>query len=1212
MRNILQGANLVQNRLPKLFQLIQNIRRRRRLSSTGLWSFRIAIAPLVVILLWAVPSAQAQIVDASLTGTVTDPTGAVTPGAAVTVTNTGTGVSLETSTNDLGGYNFPHLPPGQYTLSVRMAGFKITLITGIELLVNQEAMVNAQLQVGETTTEVQVSGAAPLVNTETASVGTVIDQKEVADLPLNLRRFGALAVLVPGSAPDNGGFASFSGTGSTFSETTYNANGGRSSSNGILIDGMLSRNLQTGGFGLNPPPDAVEEFKLQTDIYDAAFGLSAGSTINLVTKSGTNVFHGTVYEFLRNNDMDARNFFAVNQTNPLTGAEIPGTARPEYRRNQFGFAVGGPIRKNKTFFFANYEGLRQIQGLSSTAETPLDNYKQGDLSSFLTGTTTNLCGSGGPASMNFDSGQLFDPTTEYLYTCPSGTAAGSAVLAGTPIAGNMITNINPVAAKLLATNPFPEPNRPGYPNYVNNTPLVRHENQLDARVDQSFSPKDQVFVRYLLGKAYIDTPGGFPAFSSIIQSTQQDAVLGWTHTVSGHLLNEVRIGWNRQFSPGHCGENCPRPAGFLESLGITNVGSLGGPSWEVFPFQGFVNFGGIGDSLTPGKQPDMIEKYQDTLTWTHGRHTTRVGADMSFWQAISITGVCSVAYSYNGQYSGLAGELPGNAGISDFADFLMGQPDYGFTPLTGPDVNLVGGGWWSYYAQDDYKVSSNLALNLGLRYEYRRPEYDKRGELNIVVPTGPEFSGPGNALLVTPLPAAQNDALCTTPAYSWLLSSSGRCLVASSAQRTQLGITGRTRQTLMITDKRDFAPRLGLAWRPTGSDKLVLHGGGGTFYDLESKNWQENGSVLFHETDSYSPAFGAPPPLVNGAPANIQTAFGTTGVPPLSQQVFSYAPLRFITGRMYQWSSGVESQLGKDWALEVDYIGDRGAHLGKIHFPGNQPLPGVGALQPRRPYPDFAALQPLTTDANSWYDSLQTKLTKRYANGLTFLASYTYGKTLSDSEGDDGFSGGTGNLGQEDDHAWYLERARAYSDARHRFVFSYVYALPVGQGKRFLSRSGALNVALGGWEVSGITTFQSGFPISIFASQDFSNTGAYYTFRPDRICNGAGPKTLAEWFNPACFTDASLQAALAAGDPRVGDSGRNILDGPGINNWDLAALKDFRLAEPLKLQFRAEFYSAFNHPNWGLPNVTVGNPFIGRIGSASDSRDIQMALKLIF
>jgi hypothetical protein len=1074
---------------------------------------------------------------------------------------------------------------------------------------------------------VEVSGAAPLVETSTASVGTVIGQQQVVELPLNARRFGNMATLVPGTVSDNGGFAN-SVYGSAFSEETYNANGARSASNNILIDGVDSKNLYLGGFSVQPSPDAVQEFKIQTSIYSAAFGKTAGSTINLVTKSGTNELHGTAYEFLRNDKLDARNFFALDQTNPVTGVVLPGTARPEYRRNQFGFAIGGPIRKNKTFFFANYEPLREIRGESATGSVPTDAEKRGDFSSFLTGQTINLCGSGGPANLNVDGGQLFDPATLSRLTCPVGSAsAGATILVGTAVPGNVIANIDPVAQKVVAQ--WPEPNLPGSPNFIFNGPRIRNDHQIDIRIDHTFSERDQVFGRYLLGQSHISDPTfGYTAIGTFGQRVVfrgQDFALGWTHTLGSHLLNEFRLGFDRNWNPVYCAK-CPRALGFIEGFGINGLRAAS-PGDEGFPFFSFSNFEGVGDvGYTPNIGPHMLEKYQDNLTWTHGRHTVVVGADVQFWQSLHAESPVSPhgQFTFNGQFSGLAGEIPNVGGISDLADLELGYPSGALRSFTSLVLNQVGGTFWSYYGQDDFKISPNLTLNIGLRYEYRRPPVDKRDYNVTFAPVGPKFSGPGNALLVTAADDATNDALCANNAY--LLSATGQCLVASSSQRAQLGFTGRTRRSLIFTDKKDFAPRIGLSWRPTSSDKLVVRAGAGVFYDLNNFNnlqFVENNPV-FEPSQIYNTTFGGPPPVLSGTPVTTQNAFLAAGLPSITSSFASlYAASNYKAPRVGEWSFGFESQLARDWALEVNYIGSHGVHQGNLHLFANQPLPGVGDLQPRRPYPDFNIILYTSPDADTSYNSLQTKLTKRFSNGITFLASYTWAKSISDNEGDEGFSGGVGNSAPQDDNNLRLDRARAYSDARQRFVLSSVWQLPVGHGQRFLNTQGWVDRILGGWEFSGIVTFQSGFPISILSSQDFSNTGTLNA-RPDRTCGGVGKKTIDSWFDASCFTVASLEQALTNGTPRFGNSGRNVLDGPGLNNWDLALLKNIKISERFKLQFRSEFFNGFNFAQFGSPNTVcsgvgtggtcagVQGSNIGKIFGAGSPRDIQFGLKLSF
>jgi hypothetical protein len=1138
-----------------------------------------------------------QTVNAALLGNITDPTGAAVPDAIVTAKNLSTGVVVRTTADAAGAYTLPSLPPGTYDLTVEKTGFKSTVLSGISLLVNQKAEVNARLEVGQVTTEVKVTSAAPLVSTTTASVGTVIGQRQVVDLPLNLRRFGALAVLVPGTTTDNGGFASQS-FGSPFSEATYAANGARSSSNNTLIDGVDSRNLTFGGFAVSPPPDAVQEFKVQTNIYDAAFGKTAGSTINLVVKPGTNDFHGTAYEFLRNDALDARNFFA--------------TSRPEFRRNQFGASVGGPIRKNKTFFFGNFEALRLVQGLSLTALSPTDAQKGGDFSSFLTGQSVNLCGAGGPANLNFDSGQLFNPATEFNVVCPAGSAnAGKTVLTGTPIPGNIITSIDPVAKKVLAG--FPEPNRPGAVNFVNQQPRVRNDYQFTVRLDHTLGSRDQLFGHYIFGQSrQKDTTlaySVYPGFGDTVYYRGQNVALGWTHTFGAHLLNEARIGFQRNYDIAAC-EHCPRPAGFMAGFGIQNFQALT-PSDEGFPAFGFNNFSFVGDSnYRPVISPDMVEKYQDNLTWTHGRHNVVVGTDMQFWQVFREEAAFSPhgQIYFNGQYSSLASEIPNVSGISDLADLELGYPNNAARTLRFLNTNQSGGGFWSWYGQDDFKVNTNFTINIGLRYEYRRPAIDKRNNFVTLVPTGPKFSAPGNALLVTAADDAQNDSFCTDPFYSYLTSASGQCLVATSSQRAKLGFTGRTRRTLIFSNKKDFAPRIGISARPTGSDKLIIHTGYGIFYDLPNFNNQHfvDNNPVFSPSQVYTTALGSPPPLTNGLPTTTANIFaGAGGVPPLTSQFISlYVAPAYKAPYFQQWSFGTESQLAQSWALEVNYIGTKGTRLGTLHLPANQPEPGPGPLQPRRPYPDFGVMLFTTSDSNSIYNALQTKLTKKFSNGFSFLVAYTWAHSIDENEGDEGFAGGTGgsNSNAQDDNNIRADRARAENDARQRLVFSYIWELPVGKGRRFLDQGGILNQVLGGWQASGIVAEQSGFPFTVRAT-DQSNTGSGLP-RPDRVCSGEGKKTIDGWFDTSCFV---LPTSFA-----FGNAGRNILDGPGLNNWDFALLKNFDLSERFKLQFRFEMYNMWNYAQFSNVGNRVGGSTEGHVTSAREPRDLQFGLKLSF
>jgi len=1028
----------------------------------------------------------------------------------------------------------------------------------------------------------------------------------VVDLPLNLRRFGSLASLVPGTTTDNGGFAN-NQFGSPFSEASYSANGARSSSNNSIIDGVDSRNMTFGGFAVSPPPDAVQEFKVQTNIYDAAFGKTAGSTINLVTKSGTNEFHGVAYEFLRNDYFDSAPFFQKTL--------------PKYRRNQFGGSIGGPIKKNKTFFFVNFETLRQIQGGNSTTLVPTPAQLGGDLSGSLTGKTVNLCGAGGPANLNYDSGQLFYPSTSKFFTCPSGALAGKSIVIANPIAGNMInpSQLDPVAVKALSYNPFPAPNlNIAGANFIQDAPLPLTQYQGDVRIDHTIGPRDQLMGHYIIGNSYAVNPySGYnflPGFGDTIYFRGQNVALGWTHTFGAHLLNEAHFGFQRDYDIADC-ESCPRAPGFQEGFGIKNFTSVS-PSFEGFPIFSFNNFSGIGDSnYRPVISPDMVEKYQDNVTWTKGRHTAVFGADFQFFQILREAASFSPhgQIYFNGQYSSLFSSTPDAVSSNaDLADFLLGYPNNAARTIKYTNTNQTGGGFWNLYAQDNVKLTPNLTINYGLRWEYRRWATDKRDNYLTFMPTGLAFSGPGDGVLVSALPDAQNDALCTDPAYSYVHRAGDiaqPCLIASSSQRAQLGFTGRTARTLIFPTHTQFAPRLGITWRPNGSDKMIVHTGYGIFYDTPNFNNQHfvNNNPVFSPSQIFTTASEQ---LPTSTTENIFAS--SAGIPDLAAQFISlYVSPNYKAPYVQQWSFGVESQLTHNWAVEVNYIGAKGTHLGTLHIFGNQPAPGPGDFQPRRPYPDFGQMLFTSPDANSNYNSLQTKITKRFSSGMSLLVAHTFAKSIDDNEGDEGFGGGSGNFNSQDDNRRWLDRGRAFTDVRNRLVVSYIWELPVGKGQRYMNTGGVANALLGGWQVSGITTIQSGFPFTV-GSTDYSNSQSTNA-RPDRTCFGNGPKTIAKWFDTSCFTSAALQADSKAGNYRFGDSGRNILSGPGLNDFDFAALKRFSLTERFKTEFRFEMYNMWNTPNFNTPKTSVTSASFGKITNTNGpARQLQFGLKLNF
>jgi len=1140
---------------------------------------RVAL-PVIVLLAWSVPPVWSQQVSATLFGTVTDPAGAVVPDATVTALNPANGRSLSTTTHNDGSYIIPYLEPADYTITVEKTGFDKSEKTGVTLVVNQKSRLDIQLNVGTVATTIEATGVAPMVETGTASIGMTVDERQVTELPLNTRRFGSLPLLMAGTVPDRGGFSS-NIFGSPFSEVTFASNGLRGSGNNVLIDGVDSKNMFTGGFSIQPSPDAVQEFKVQTQSFSAEFGKNGGSTINLTTKSGTNEFHGSAFEFLRNNNMDARNFFSPS--------------RPSYQRNQFGAYLGGPIRKNKTFFFGGYEALRERKGLTYSGQVPTAAMLNGDFSALLSQPDPNT----GKAPY-----LIIDPLS-----CSNPPFGASCQ----PFAGNIIpaNRINPVSKLIIPY--FPQPDISGATdvgenNYVTNPKRSRNDNQFSGRVDHSFNEKDNLYVRYMLAQSITLTPEqaytALPGFGDRIRFRGQNVALSWTHTISPTMLNEVRIGFSRNMDIGTC-VSCPRKPGFVESFGIQGLTALS-PADEGFPYFGFgQGYFGIGDSnYRPVESNDMVEKYEDTLTITKGKHTIAMGTDLQPYQALRN----QAPFSPHGQFS-----FGNNYSNFTISDFLLGYPSSAGRSIDKAVTNQDGM-FINFFVQDDYRVSQKLTINMGLRYEHHQLPIDRRdvGASLVPIPGAPLFT-PGNAVLVL---AGYDQAAkyCNLPQYIMNAGTPQQYnLVACPDEMKKLGFTGRAARSLWLGDNFNWAPRFGFAYRPFSSDRLVIRSGYGIFFDLAEFNEFHYGfNNPVQAPDQFS-NFQA-----NSTPTPLQSAFIGGSTPPLSQAFISINPDSHLRQPyIHEWSFSLESQLTNSIALETRYVGTSAIDLGHFHFFGNQAFPGPGDIQPRRPYPDFGFTGQMSSGANANYNGLQVQMTKRMTNGLQFLAGYTFAKNISNNEGEEGgYSDGGAPLGQNDNNQ-AEERGLTVNDVRHRFTFSSLYQLPFGNGRRWLSRTNpVVNGLLGGWELTALTSFQTGFPITPQSGIDSGNVGTG-NWRPDRVCNGnlpGGQRTVADWFDTNCFTNAFLIADNNAGIFRFGNSGRSVLTGPGIQNFDLALLKDFRITESKKLQFRAEAFNALNHANFSADGVIthVNDSRFGEVTAASEPRDIQIALKFLF
>ena len=1065
------------------------------------------------------------------------------------------------------------------------------------------------MTVGSANQTVTVEGSTPIIDPTTASIGAVVTRQDIQELPLNLREVGALALVTPGTVDTSRtSLTASSGNGSGFNDNSYSGAGGTSASNLLLIDGMISRALNNGAFALNPPPDMVQEFKIQNNVYDVQFGLTSGTVMNLITQSGTNSIRGAAYDYLRNRDFDARNYFDPSSVS---------ADRPEYIRNQFGANLGFPIHKNMLFGFLAYEGLRLAQANNIASLVPSGFQKQGNFSSLLTGKTHNLCGSGGPSNLTFDTGQLFDPKTVATYACPN----GNTILAGKAIPSNDIgtylggvNNIDSIAQRVLSA--FPTANSGAF--FINETPFRDNRNQYDTRLDWNLSTKDLVFARYILGTADQAIPGPFSPFNSVQHFRGHNGVVGWTHTFSPTLLTDVRVGYAKDYLALTC-QGCPRQAGLIESFGIAGL-KAPVPLDEEYPNFTFSNFASWGDGL-PGFYPDIVPdsmyEYEGTLTKILGRHTLTTGADLDFWQTEGVQDPLQVngLIQFSGQYSDLAGESSAAATASDLADMELGYPSGGDYTANSFAQELHGGNWIGAFLQDSFRVNPNFILEGGFRWDYRRQPIDSNNQIAAFYPLGKTYQ-PGDGLIITAYPTAENDALCSQPFF---ISATGKCLVASSTQRSSLGFNANQAQQVSFGPGHgNFSPRVGFSLRPTGSDRLVIHAGAGVFLDLTTTN--QLGSADDHnpvstKTPTYITTLGTPPPLTNGVPTTTQQMFVNVNIPQITSVKIFFMPSPFYhTPTVFEGSLSVQTQLSNDWALEVAYIGNKGQHEDFLHKTFNQAKPGVGALQPRRPWPDFNQMKFDTYDGNSNYNAMTVKVTKRYSNGLSGLIGYTFAKYM-DLNG--GTADGSDINGAQDDNNLLAEYALADTNVAHRLVMSGVYQLPFGKGHQLLSRGSLENAVFGGWRTSGIIAAQTGFPFTVTSSKDFSNTNSNAP-RPDRTCSGTGAKTLNAWFNPSCFNTTALQQALAAGSPRFGESGRNILTGPGLVDVDLSLAKRFTIGEKVNSEFRADVFNLFNHPSFSSPNAKIGTSTAGVIsstvpsGATGYSRELQLSLRVSF
>jgi hypothetical protein len=1167
-------------------------------------------------------SASAQKDTGSIVGTVKDQTGAVVANAKVTVADTERGIIFNATTNDSGEYVASPLRVGSYTVTVEHPGFKKAVSVPVNLDVQQRIAVNVTLQIGRLTEAIEVTGAAPLLETETSELGQVVDNKRVANLPLNGRNFAQLALLTAGTAPSEPGARDEGGYG-------FSAGGARSLQNNFLLDGVDNNSnlpdlLNETNYVIQPSVEALEEFKVQTNAYSAEFGRGNGAIINATIKSGTNQFHGSAYEFLRNEMFDAKNFF-----------DDPNSAIAPYKQNQFGFTFGGPIVRNHTFFFVDYEGLRVRQAQTLTSFVPTDAQRAGDFSDQIDYTQPQMALASDGVTMIPALDCNGQPTyAGELFNTRQTQANGAylSALCGVPFGygptGQPI-NIIPGGAMdplaLAITQLYPHANVSGNQgfNFLSNPVRTESRNNFDVRIDQKYSEKDYGFFRFSYENQPSVIPGPFDStggdgggfFGGVEANSYRSFATSWTHLFRPQLVNEFRLGYNRinsqrqQINSDKTSEQLLNFSGGFP--GIPDVAGNGG-----LPQLTYSDVSQIGSpTFLPSHEIQNSYSLLENLTWVRGNHSLKFGSEIrleefTIFQPAAPRGTLDFGpvFTDNPAAAGTGG--------SGYASFLIGLSDGGsINNLHNIDYHRP---VYAFYAQDDWKITPKLTLNLGLRYELFTTIKERTNQQAT-------FDLATHSLIV---PKGVNAQLTPTLA-------------------SIIPIQATATPGLIPPDTNNFAPRIGLAYRAT--DKLVVRAGYGLFYGGSEAGPYSNPSMGFNPPfftiENFNNPCGEPaanPAVQDCSLPGISTL--ATGFPanalvdPNTPLLFSLDP-HLVTPYMQQWHLSTQYELPSNTVFEVTYAGSRGLKQ-YIYLNGNQALPDPSPNPPpidtRRPFPAVDGFIGWFRSAGwSNYNSLQLRAEKRFSHGLTFLAAYTWAHALDIASNAD--------LGAQNggDFRFYQQPGREYGnadfDVRHRLVLSYLYELPVGHGKRFLGdATGVLNYIAGGWQIGGITSMSRGNWFTILDDNSFSNSDGQS--RPDLISDpfkagpvGANPdpgcattisqgglaadrtRTQGSWFNACAFTDPNFGS--------FGNVGRNTVEGPGYQIWDFSVFKTFPITERTKLEFRAEFFNLFNHPNLqfaksgpqnSIDTTTFGTPEFGFLTAARDPRQIQFALKLSF
>jgi hypothetical protein len=1062
-----------------------------------------------------------QMNTGQISGSVQDALGGALPGATVVAELAQTRQKFTTISNGSGQYLLTQLPIGTYSLKVSAQSFKQSVLTNVEVHVGDTSRRDVTVQVGDANETVVVEAGNGAVRLESAEIKDVIQSRQIVTLPLKSRQFLDLAMLSEGVVRPPGGTR---GDAMQQAGTLVNVLGQRSGHNLYLIDGATVTDEHFNNMVVAPSVESISEFNIQKTSYAPEFGGKSGAVINVVTKSGSNELHGSLFEFVRNDVFDARNFFD-SQMAPI----------PPFRQNQFGGSLGGPVLRNRTFFFANYEGQRVRKSLTSTFSVPTDAMRIGNFT-------------GSP--------QVYDPGSRQ------------------PFPGNQIPvhDLNSVSTALLAS--IPRPNLPGNAQNLLASGIQRiNSNSASAKLDHQFSASDTAYVRFSLFDARQFDPFGsgalqeslLPGFGRNLSTHTLNGVAGWTHVFTSEFVNESRFAL-LTVAGGQTSPNAGNP--FATRAGLQGV--TANPLDMGFPQ---VSFGGqfttMGDpALFTFRKNRDLELF-DNVNYHLGTHSIKFGAYLMHYdlQPVNPNGARGV-FSFTPRFTSSA---PGLGDGNAFADFLLGDPTTAQVGVgrAAMDANT---NWGHFYIQDSWQAARHLKLDLGLRYEYNQNMTDAHNQMAAIDP-----SVPGGRFVI-----ASDGAGKISPAANALLPFLPiRYVTSAEAGWDNSLLTGGRPARL--------APRGGFAWTLPEHPNTVLRGGFGIYPNQAAYSivtgFSQN--LPFFVTRTVSSDAAAPPSFqIQNALA--ATGFGTVGGNNLDHD--------FKIEYNEVWNLNLEHELGRNTVLSLAYIGSRTVHADSSTVL-NVPEPGPGAISSRRPIPQLSQFNSIRWDGWATYHALALGLKRRFSRGLTFDANWTWSHSIDDAS-DPGATLNETNLPQ-DVYNRAGEKGSSSFDHRHRIVVSLVYQIPGPSKTRWVE------AVLGHWQTGSYFTGQSGAPFTINISSDQANIGAGPAQRPNVAADpNSGPHTPRQWFDTSAFLLPALYS--------FGNSPRNGVIGPGLEEFDFSLQKDIAVKEPVRLQFRAEAYNLFNHPNLNIPNRIAFTPNFGSISSAQDSRQLQFALKLLF